>query len=210
MFDVHGFLAKLARRYPLFHSEADFQRAFAGQLHEHFPNANIHLEHPVKAENWIYIDLWAEQSGSILAVELKYKTAALTFNHNGEAYNLKEHSAQDFGRYDFVRDIQRMEHVFANFPKTTALAIMLTNDPGYWKEGRGNSVDEAFRLHEGIEFTGSRAWRDNATPSTIRGREAPILLSRSYTAQWKPYSCLPDVKRGEFRYLSFQTVIDNP
>ena len=37
-------MAALARVRPLFHSEADFQHAFAWQLHSAHPDARIRLE----------------------------------------------------------------------------------------------------------------------------------------------------------------------
>src|SRR5690348_188236 len=101
VFDLRAFMAELSSTRPLFHSEADFQHAFAWHFHELFPTANVRLEYPVFTDKWIYLDLWLDAPDMQLAIELKYKTLTLEIAHNNERFQLKNHSAQDIGRYDF-------------------------------------------------------------------------------------------------------------
>jgi hypothetical protein len=44
--DVGAMLTELARERTVFHSEADFQHAFAWKINEHLPDAEIRLEVP--------------------------------------------------------------------------------------------------------------------------------------------------------------------
>ncbi len=44
-----------------------------------------------------------------LAIELKYKTRHLLGIVGGEIYDLGDQAAQDLGRYDFFKDIERLE-----------------------------------------------------------------------------------------------------
>jgi hypothetical protein len=79
---------------------------------------------------------------------------------------------------------------------------VLTNDPSYWKRhghGRATNAD-AFRIYEGNQLTGSRAW-GTRTGGTMKGREAPIELAGNYPCSWSEYSTLPG-NRGTFRLLS--------
>ena len=79
MIEVADILGELGNQRPVFHSEADFQHAFAWALHRRLPDAKVRLEFPVSRERgrW-YLDVWVVQGNAILAVELKYKTRALS------------------------------------------------------------------------------------------------------------------------------------
>ena len=58
-----------------------------------------------------------------------------------------------------------------------------------------------FRIHEGLEITGKRAWGPN-TGGSKKGREQDINLIGTYATSWQPYSEIGN-KRGEFRSLTF-------
>ena len=90
----------LARRRPIFHSEADFQHAFAWEIHRSAPEFDIRLEVPVRAATGaIHLDLLARSPLGKMAIELKYKTRSLTAALDGEDFHLMSHAAQDLGRY---------------------------------------------------------------------------------------------------------------
>ncbi len=112
----------LARRRAVFHSEADFQHAFAWEIHRSAPECDIRLELPVRTTSIaIHLDLLTRSQSGQMAIELKYKTRSLTTDLNGEDFNLMSHAAQDLGRYDFFKDLHRIE-VFAQAgPKRTGM-----------------------------------------------------------------------------------------
>ena len=200
--DPHEVMASLARRRPVFHSEADFQFAFAWEAKTLVPGVEVRLEtHP---EPGVRLDLElidpAAKRG--LAVELKYMTRLWTGESGGESFALKNHGASDLRAYDVVKDIERVERFVLPRPGWTGLVIALTNESAYWRSpthGRTTNAD-AFRLFEGNLLAGERRWGPN-TGGTAKGREAPLALRGTYELQWVDYSRLDAGPAGSFRAL---------
>jgi len=101
----------------------------------------------------MHVDIWITSGGRSLAVKLKYKKRALETVIGNERFRLKNDGAQDLGRYDFIKDVERLARIAAHIPQVEGYAVLLTNDSGYWKEG-ATTVDAAFRLPEGRILTG--------------------------------------------------------
>lgn len=184
--DVHAILKALAHERPVFHSEADFQHAFAWLVHETVPDHQIRLEYKPLPDERLYVDLWI--STMRLAIELKYRTRKLAVTHAGEHFGLRQQGAQDIGRYDFLKEVQRLERLCCG-PADAGYAILLTNEHLYWNPSRhpGN-VDEAFHLHHGRNLSGTLAWSPRASTGTTQSREAPINLDNTYDLAWHEYS----------------------
>lgn len=195
----------LAAHRPVFHSEADFQHALAWEVQRSLPRAAVRLERPVKVPDRIkplHVDVWIEQEGEAIVIELKYKTRILQASERGELFLVQNHGAQDLGRYDFIKDIWRAETVVEHSTRVVGHAVMLTNDPSYWSPPRNShTVDSEFRLHDGRELQGSLNWGAHAGEGTMRGREEPLGLSGSYLLRWKDYSQTRAEKHARFRYL---------
>ena len=108
-------------------------------------------------------------------------------------------------RYDFLKDIQRIERIVEDYSSAyCGFAILLTNDPLIWeRRTRTDVVDAEFHVHDGRRIGDSRMdWSDSASHGTKRSREEPISLSHSYILSWKDY-CKLGAKAGErFRYLA--------
>ncbi len=201
MLDIHKLMGSLSAYRPVFHSEADFQHALAWHIHETMPEREVRLEYPVSLDEQkaMHLDIWLQKEK--LAIELKYCTRKLALEWNGESFDLTDQSAQDTRRYDFLKDMQRLEEVTSN----TGFAVLLTNDPLFWRPpspARKQTVDAAFRVHERQETTGSLAWSPLASEGTRKGREIPISLRGIYTMHWRDYWNFSDVKSGQFRYLA--------
>ena len=208
MLDIRCLLTGLAKNRKGFHSEADFQHALAWHIHQNMPESQIRLEFPVPAEHRnMYVDIWLPKEK--IAIELKYVTRSLELKHCGENYALRDHGAQNQRRYDFLLDIQRLERMRSD-PKLceAGYAVLLTNDWLYWESPTRKAMDCAFRVHEGEEISGKRAWHNLAGPGMKKGRECPIQLKRSYCLRWQDYSVIPEKSRGKgkprgkFRYLA--------
>lgn len=203
-------LTQLAENRSIFHSEADFQHAFAWKFHERHPKLRVRLEYPWKEEDKTeckknrYIDFWAFlDSGHRLAIELKYKTCKLDILSAGETFHLKAQSAQDIARYDFWKDVERLEKICGREKNTTGYVIFLTNDSTYWvdKSRKRPTNQDAFRIHEGKETTGVLTWK---RPSgTEKYRPDDIKLNGKYTPNWTNYSEIgtEGKKNCAFRYL---------
>src|ERR1039457_2771027 len=105
-------MATLAKQRKAFHSEADFQHAFAWELHLRYPKASIRLERPLRTEGkTLHLDFLLQLPDKSFAIELKYKTGNLQLELDGEDFHLLSHSAHDIGRYDFIKDICRLEPI---------------------------------------------------------------------------------------------------
>ena len=206
-FDIHGVLERLAGRRPVFHSEADFRFALAWQIAQETSDS-VRLERPFSIEGANkYLDIWLRAPG--IAIELKYKTHTLSVEHDGERFSLKNHGAQNHGRYDFIEDIQRLEKIaddrcVADCNEfSQGFSVLLTNDPLYWGDGGEGASDEAFRIHGGQQLAGTMAWTAGRGEKTPEAYPDPIKLRGSYELRWRPYSAFP-IAGGKFRYLAVE------
>ncbi|MGO8947318.1 MAG: hypothetical protein ACLQUY_06585 [Ktedonobacterales bacterium] len=203
MININDALAQLSQERPVFHSEADFQHALAWLIHLQEPHACIRLEYrPLPGP--LYLDVWIQNDQGALAIELKYATRRLEVDHAGEHFALKNRAAQDITRYDFVKDIGRLERIVAVRPGVTGYAILLTNDSIYWtRSTRERTMDAAFRLQEGASLNGSLGWSVQAAKGTIVKREAALHLRGSYLMSWHDYSTVGShATGGHFRFLA--------
>ena len=201
--DIDRLMAELSRTRKVFHSEADFQHALAWQIREHTPECEIRLEfNPAPEEvRKIYLDVWIPNEST--AIELKYFTRHLDTTVRSERFVLRDQGAQDIRRYDFLRDIQRLEDEVSEGRARQGFAILLTNDPSYWQPPqRDETVDAAFRIHDGRNVNGELAWSPSASEGTTRGRTDSIRLKASYRMRYQDYSNLQGEKYGQFRYLN--------
>ena len=132
MLNIRRLLTGLADNRKVFHSEADFQHALAWHIHQTMPKSQIRLEFPVPVEHRkMYVDIWLPEQKT--AIELKYVTRSSELEHNEESFTLRNHGAHPPRRYDFLRDIQRLERM-RSVPELCEAghAVLLTNDPLYW------------------------------------------------------------------------------
>jgi hypothetical protein len=195
-------LHALSEERLLFHSEADFQHAFAWELQKAFPDLSIRLEYKPQLLGYrLHVDVWATRLRKIIAVELKYKTRALRVSGD-ELFHLLNQSAQDIARYDFLKDIARLEAITSAYENAVGYAILLTNDSSYWNTSKNSStVDVNFRIQEGRIISGLLGWGGRASEGTTRGRIMPIEIKGRYMLQWHDYSTPSTDRYGKFRYV---------
>ena len=192
---------RLSSLRPIFNMEADFQFALAWEIQKKFPDWSIRFEKkPPNLKDRIFVDLWIE-GDETCAIELKYKTRRFDIDVKGESFNLLNQGAQDLGRYDFLKDVERLENIVSAHDNVKGYAIILTNDSSYWKSTATETIDTKFRIHDGRVLNGELAWRPEASSGTVRGREKPIKLTGTYKLNWKDYSQVSGTSYGKFRYL---------
>ena len=110
-------------------------------------------------------------------------------------------SAQDVGRYDFIKDLSRLEQV-VKATGAAAYAIFLTNDSAYWKLPiKENTVDACFRIHQGKNLSGICSWDKRASKGTTYHREQEIKILGKYFCNWQDYSFFDEPSHNKFRYL---------
>jgi len=178
-------LRRLSGLRPVFHSEADFQQAFAWEVRTQDPTVRVRLE--TRPAPGIRLDLLliSKDGQRRTAVELKYLTRLRTGEFAGERFELKDQGAQDIA-----------------MPGSNGAVVCVCNDPPYWNapaHGRPTNAD-AFRPHESTVLHGPRAWGPLTGAGTSRGREEPLALVGTYQMAWLDYSMLPG-PRGVFRTL---------
>jgi hypothetical protein len=204
MIDIPDVMEALFAQRKVFHSEADFQHAFAWEVHRRFPDSSVRLERPLSAKGkTLHLDFLIQLPERAIAIELKYKTKKLMFELDGEDYHLANHGAQDCGRYDFIKDICRLEHITSSIENCEGYAILLTNDSLYWKpsSSKGIRVDAAFHLSEGRVLHGSLGWTENASDGTKKNRESHLQVDGEYPLSWSDYAITGTENSCQFRYL---------
>lgn len=208
-FDLLSVIKKLSTERVVFHSEADFQFALAWAIKQKYNDAKVRLEYGMLCNNQhIHIDIVVFMDDKMIPIELKYKTVNKTKakSVDGESYSLKNHGAQDNGRYDFIKDINRIETILKeNGNSDCGYSIMLTNDHLYWDKPRGSkeTISDKFRIHNGAIITKERKWVHNPSKGTIKGRESAIDLKGEYNMFWNKY--YESDEFGEFRFIIVET-----
>lgn len=203
--DIHGLMGGLAAKRPVFHSEADFQFALAWQIRE-AKGLDVRLEFRPSAAKRMYLDIWVPEIGTPL--ELKYRTRKLDMKCGGDAFALLNQGARDLGRYHFLRDVERLEHMPEDLPCANGgIAVLLTNDRSYWLPSREATIDTDFHIHEGRQLPPKveLSWAPGA--KTGEGKP-PIVLRRPYRLKWRYYGRPIDESASppnrQFRYLAVE------
>lgn len=179
--EVNKLVQECLKEQKIFHSEADFQHSLAWKIHEKFGKKfKIRLEAVIESKS---IDLiLIDSSKNKIGIELKYKTKNLYEKINGEQFYLKSHGAQDIGRYDAIKDIERLEELIRKNKIKKGFVIFLTNDMSYLNKCKGNACK--FSLEEGKEITGKLDWGKNTGIGTKKDREKPLKLIGKYKIHW--------------------------
>ncbi len=204
MIDILDLMKALAAQRKVYHGEDDLKHAFAWELHRRFTNSAVRLERPLNVNgNRLHLDLFIKLPDGPMAFELKYKTRKLEVELDGEAFSLATHDAPDGGRYDFIKDIMRLENIVWSMAGCVGHAIILTNESAYWKRPRPPGTnDEAFCLAEGRILSGSMSWAEKTAKNTRAARPEILKLAGEYKLNWQDFSVASSDACGQFRYLS--------
>ena len=190
--NLPALLRTLAVKRPIFSSEADFSWRLVGRYNSHTLGPMYGWSTALRISTArAYLDLWAADADWTAAIELKYFTRALDLIVGGERFELLNQGAQDISRYDFVRDLERVESVSKSQPGVQGYALALSEtNSSYWRVPTYScaTIDAAFRLHEGSTLTGRLAWAASAGAGTTRGRDKEHVLQGTYTLHWTDYT----------------------
>ena len=118
-------------------------------------------------------------------------------------YVLKEQGAKEQGCYNYLKDMMRIEEFrdkSSNFIE--GYTIKITSELSYLKPPiKANCTYAEFSINDGSIKTGCMKWSDNTGEGSMRGMEAPIVLTGIYPINWKEYSKVDDTNSGTFMYL---------
>jgi hypothetical protein len=196
--ELSAVMDRLAGQRAVFHSEADFQFAFAQTVQAMDPDIRCRLEVPVTtgaSARTEYLDLLCTGPAGQTPIEFKYFTRRWSGNVVDEHFELRNHAAADLLRLHFVHDLVRLERYEYSDP---GLAILLSNDPGPWTESTKPTRDRDFRLHDGRLLQGTLLWADGDYVDNARE------LRGSYTVRWRDYRRLDNTGGGTLRYLALE------
>lgn len=164
---LKNLIVKLGKERPIFHSEADFQHAFAWKIKERFNEVEIRLERSFGFDDGRkQLDLFLKHNNECIGFEFKYKTKALKEEINSEWFHLKNQGASSHARYDYIADIKRLMDMIKDRRIDRGYAIKITNVKDYWAEPKNkNTSFEKFRIHNGATLTGQLTWQPTQTKS---------------------------------------------
>lgn len=149
-----------------------------------------------------FYDIVLEEENQYFVIELKYKTKSADIFYKNKKYSLKNQSAQDLGRFDFLKDISRIEQWNQFNPNRTfagGVAVILTNDSSYWKKTGENCNYEAFALKDETTIVaGKKQWSSKNLNYVGHDRKNGLNLLNDYDIKWVNYY---KDEKNEFRYL---------
>ena len=204
---LEGILQDFAKNSKVFAKEAQFQFELAWELQKRVGvKYKVFLEYPCGKIS--YDIVLKSQEDKYIVIELKYKTVASTYTTlDYGKLQLKNHAAQDLGRYDFLKDIERIENweQFSNgksFEK--GYAIFLTNDMLYLKDSlhiNNNVKYKQFCIGDSQITKGKKNWENGMSKTSCgKNRVHPITISKDYDVQWENYN-YNVIGQPEFKYL---------
>ena len=195
--DIRNFLKQ---QNELLFNEFDFQMQLAIYLRmtqkyddvesEYFlPTKNTNILEGYDWDSNMRIDIVVRSGDDFVPIELKYVTKKVVRDYIrfGELVKgmviLKNHAAQDIRRYDFWKDVRRIELIKNIFPAVKyGLAIFLTNDSSYLKDPKADSVCAPFSMSGNREIGGEKMdWQ--GSPATAKNHK-PFLLDGIYRLIW--------------------------
>lgn len=206
--ELKQILETLAKSGNTYLCEKQFQFDLAWELRKYFEAQNkkdcyVYLEYPSndkeKDGSRIYYDLVIKENDTYCPIELKYKTSEGTAKLYGEEFNLKDQSAQDLGRYDFLKDVCRIEDFAFEKKMERGYAIFITNDKTYWERKGERCLYQDFALNMGRDIPNSPLkWREGFKESSVgKNRTGSLTIKGKYKADWVQLN-------SEFQYLMFE------
>ena len=181
----------------LLFNERDLQMHLATFLRQtgHYDDVDVEYYVPLSElkgyiwNNELRMDVLVRKGKEYLPIELKYKTKTvrkklLRFGESvAEAVEvMKNQGAQDLGKYDFWKDVRRIEIVRNRFGNIiNGLAIFVTNDPMYLQLGRETSNHIKFSMDEGSHGK-EKHWLDK--DSYCCKTHPDFEVEKEYTIHW--------------------------
>lgn len=201
----------------LFSNESDLQLRLSCYLKHsgHYDRVEVEYYVPLqelqrlnaKTKNFpwdsdLYIDIVVEKDGRFVPIELKYPTKDIkgSFSRFGVAVTakvpmLKNQGAQDIVRYNYWKDVRRIEALRQAYAATIVggLAVMATNDPSYQNNPTSANVGYAhFSIKDGRVINQlqdrNMSWQNGVSVAT--GHHA-FQIDGSYSIHWQPMSKMP-------------------
>lgn len=182
-------------------NEMDFQMQLSLHLllTNHYEDVNVEYYLPTKnthlleGYNWnsnMRVDIVVSREGEFIPIELKYPTKSVTrdVSRYGVIINdfpvLRNQGAQDLVKYNFWKDVRRVELLKKIFPSVKyGLAILLTNDLNYLKETRSEAACSGFSTSGKYSVGGEMKWKEEVA---LKTSHPDFYLEGQYQIKWNP------------------------
>lgn len=181
----------------LLFNERDLQMHLATFLKQigHYDDVDVEYYVPLSElkgyiwNNELRMDVLVHKGKEFLPIELKYKTKTvrkklLRFGESvaEEIEVMKNQGAQDLGKYDFWKDVRRIEIVRNRFSNIkNGLVVFVTNDPMYLQRGREKSNHIKLSMTEGIQSK-EKYWLDK--DSICCKTHPDFEVEKQYSIHW--------------------------
>lgn len=192
--DIRSFIGQ---QQELLFNELDFQIQLALYLRASGRYDDVDVEYSLPQSalpeyDWksnLRVDLVVSRNGEYCPVELKLPTRRVTktilrFGEMvPEAIVMKNQGAQDIVRYNFWKDVRRVEVLRSRFEAIKGgIAVIMTNDPSYVRPVHPQSACAPFSTAEGMVVgPGAIDWQN--MPS-VRVNHKPFSLDGKYAIHW--------------------------
>lgn len=210
---IKNTISELGRIRKVFHSEADFQHSLGLHLSKNC-DFEVRLEIPFliphyykESDKKLKVELDIFLPKEKIGLELKYKTEEATFRENGETFNLKQHGAQNLGRFDFFDDLRRLQLLKKENIIEKGYAIFLTNEPLYWRPIQRKNFSSNFSMEDEkiIESNSKLDWNGNPSEGSVTRKRLftnnPIIIENKHQLKWNEFS---NLKGTSFKYLMIE------
>ena len=211
---IRNAMKSMAKSRPVFHGEADFRLSLAREIYRKYKTKN--KKKPLIFSEWpcrqMRIDLAIKKSFQLatackadIAFEFKYGPKRWDGQINGVQYNLKNAPEPPVRRYNFWKDVSRLEKLVKAEMIKRGYALIFTHNKAYWekdegKKHKGKKYKAGFQLYEGFKVPRKLKWPAGTPCSMKKWKPKPIHLQGKYIPNWQPY--FKDEEQGiEIRYL---------
>lgn len=213
----------------IFISEKDLVFCFGLFLHKKFPDATIKFEFPftiaysynskvvkVKDKDKLksgYLDLYVNLNNKVYGFEFKYKTKEMSVQSKFLSFKLKNQGAQDLLRFEFRKDIHRLEYLkktsIKENPKIdVGFAVLLSNDSTLYYNKDKETADKELRFSDEKSIQGGsfKWYPKDKNASWLKEPKFTMdlnLRNEGYTIKWNTYieyKINPNSKNCIFKY----------
>ena len=200
LLDIPSIMGALAREYPVFSDEKEFERAFARKIA--WPRASSRtLPEILGPRRAVDLAFKVPHKGTLSLVELKFARVAATYMVGGNRFDIRASNSSLPGKLACLNDLSRLEKIKSLRDGIEAHFVMLSNDRSFWESDSADCMPrEEDWFVRGADEQTWRTWaylwwhtfRDGATiayespPITWNDQEIEVV--GPYSVKWHDYS----------------------
>lgn len=150
-----------------YYSEASVQHKLAIEIYKQLKKVDPIVEYKIQRKKE-YLDIFCKHKGIRYGIELKYKTRKV----ESTDFDYTTQGAQNNGKYDFFRDVSRIERFIDKDYIDEGYVFFITNDQRYYNPARNNTKVKKFDLIDGTILHGryTPKWKGRKKVLTIEGK----------------------------------------